>query len=79
MSLVSIIMPYYKKEPYIESSIKSILSQTYKNFEIIIINDDLTESSHNLLNEISKLDNRIHVLINENYRSLLSKISWMIS
>ena len=40
MSLVSIIMPYYKKELYLEQSIKSILNQTYQNFEIILINDD---------------------------------------
>ena len=41
MSLISIIMPYYKKEPYVEESIKSILNQSYTNFEIILINDDI--------------------------------------
>ena len=40
MSLVSIIMPYYKKKFYVEDSIKSILSQSYQNFEIILINDE---------------------------------------
>ena len=40
MNLVSIIMPFYKKKKYILNSIKSILNQTYKNFEIIIIYDD---------------------------------------
>ena len=40
MSLVSVIMPYYKKKLYIEDSIKSILNQTYQKFEIILVNDE---------------------------------------
>ena len=40
MILVSVIVPYYKKK-FIERTIKSILSQTYKNLEIIIVYDDL--------------------------------------
>ena len=40
MSLISIIIPYYKKIDYIEKTILSILDQTYKNFEIIIVYDD---------------------------------------
>ena len=39
MRLVSIIIPYYKKN-YIEQTLKSILSQKYKNFEILIVYDD---------------------------------------
>ena len=41
MPLVSIIMPYYKKEPYIENTIQSILNQSHTNFEILLINDDV--------------------------------------
>ena len=37
---VSVIMPYYKKRDFIHESIESILKQTYKDFEIIIIYDD---------------------------------------
>ena len=40
MSLVSVIMPYYKKKLFIEDSIKSILNQTYQKFEIILVNDE---------------------------------------
>ena len=63
MSLVSIIMPYFKKESYIEQSIKSILNQSYQNFEIILINDD-TENK-NFINKFSKLDHRIRLVHNE--------------
>ena len=40
MPLVSVIVPYYKKIDYIKKSINSILSQTFKDFEIILIYDD---------------------------------------
>ena len=49
MSLVSVLMPYYKKKPFIESSIQSILNQTYQNFEIIVIDDELSDESSEVL------------------------------
>ena len=54
-------MPFYKKEPYIENSIKSILNQSYQNFEIILINDDV--ENKDFIKGISNLDERI-ILIN---------------
>ena len=63
MFLVSIIMPYYKKELYINETINSILNQSYDNFEIILINDD-TENK-NFINKFSKLDHRIRLVHNE--------------
>ena len=65
MSFVSIIMPYFKKEKYISSSVKSILNQSHQNFEIIIINDELSKKSFEILEKISKLDQRIQLIINE--------------
>ena len=66
MSLVSIIIPYYKKKDYILGSIKSVLNQTYQNFEIIIIYDDQDKTELSLIYEIQKLDNRIKVFVNDN-------------
>ena len=57
-------MPYYKKESYIEESIKSILNQSYQNFEIILINDD--SENNNFINRFSQLDHRIRLVHNEN-------------
>ena len=57
-------MPYYKKESYLEQSINSILNQTYQNFEIILINDDI--ENKNFINKFSKLDSRIKLVHNKN-------------
>ena len=42
--LVSVIIPYFEKKKYINKTVNSILKQTYKQFEIIIINDEITAS-----------------------------------
>ena len=65
MDLVSIITPYYKKKKYIESAINSVLQQTYKNFELIIIYDDENKEDLNFLKKIIKKDKRIKIYINK--------------
>ena len=65
MSLVSIIMPYYKKKFYVEDSIKSILSQSYQNFEIILINDEAEVQNNEFLKKIQNLDPRIKLIVNK--------------
>jgi teichuronic acid biosynthesis glycosyltransferase TuaG len=64
MELVSIITPYYKKKKYIELTINSVLQQTYKNFELIIIYDDQNKEDLNLLKNLTKKDKRIKLYIN---------------
>ena len=65
MSLVSIIIPYFKKKKYIESTINSILNQKYQNFEIIIVYDDKDKSDLKILKSIKELDRRIKIIINK--------------
>ena len=65
MSLVSIILPYFKKREFIEETINSILNQTHKNFEIILIDDEVSFDSKNLLKKISQKDTRIKLITNE--------------
>ena len=65
MNLVSIIIPYFKKKDYILDAINSILNQTYQNFEIIIVYDDIDKSELSLIYKIQKVDKRIKVLTNK--------------
>ena len=65
MDLVSIIIPYYKKKKYIELTINSVIRQTYKNFELILIYDDANREDLGLLKKITKKDKRIKLYINK--------------
>ena len=65
MISVSIIIPYFKKKKFIENSIKSILNQSYQNFEIIVIDDELSFESSEVLKKISNLDKRIKIIKNK--------------
>lgn len=64
--LISIIIPVYNVEKYIEKCLTSIMNQTYKNIEIIIINDGSTDKSLNVLKKVSCHDNRINIIDIEN-------------
>tara|TARA_B110000971_G_C19966022_1_gene480257 strand:- start:487 stop:1239 length:753 start_codon:yes stop_codon:yes gene_type:complete len=66
MQLVSVIMPYYKKKAYIKDSIRSVLKQTYQNFEIIIVYDDTDKSDLEFIRQIISRDSRIRLLVNKN-------------
>ena len=65
MDLVSVIIPYYKKKEYIVSTLDSVLKQTYKNLEIIIIYDDQEREDLKFIKKLIKLDKRISLLINK--------------
>ena len=54
-----------KKKKFIEKTIKSILSQTYKKFEIIVVYDDLNRSDLKFIKKIKNFDNRIKLIINK--------------
>lgn len=61
--LVSIITPVYNGEKYIEMAIKSVINQTYKNWEMIIVDDISNDQTITLVDNYSKLDKRIHYFI----------------
>ncbi|SMY35972.1 glycosyltransferase family 2 protein [Photobacterium andalusiense] len=63
-NLVSIIMPAYNCESTIRESIKSVLNQTYSNFELVITNDNSTDNTKYIIEEFSKKDKRIKVYLN---------------
>lgn len=64
--LVSIIIPVYNVKQYLVEAIESVLSQTYKTVEIIIIDDGSTDGSSNICDEYARKDPRIHVIHQKN-------------
>lgn len=64
--LISVIVPVYNVENYLRYSINSILNQTYKNLEIILVNDGSTDKSGEICNEYKEIDDRIKVIHKQN-------------
>lgn len=62
--LVSVIMPSYKCGRFIEKSIRSIQTQTYQNWELIIVDDCSGDDTISIVQDIQKEDHRIHVFSN---------------
>lgn len=65
-NLVSIVVPVYNVEEYLNRCIESIVNQTYKNLEIILIDDGSTDSCPQMCDDWAKKDNRIKVIHKEN-------------
>ena len=64
--LISVILPIYNVEKYLKKSIDSVIGQSYKNLEIILVDDGATDSSPIICDEYAKKDNRIKVIHQKN-------------
>ena len=63
--LISVIIPYFKKKKFIFKTINSVLNQSYKNLEVIIIYDDKDLSDLKFIKSFSKKDKRIKIYLNK--------------
>lgn len=63
--ILSIIVPVYNSSKYLKKCIESILSQKFKDFELIVVNDGSTDESLRIIKEFEKNDNRLHLINNE--------------
>ena len=63
---ISVVMPVYNNEQYLQESIESVLRQTYDNYEFIIINDGSTDSSKKIIEKFQQDDDRIILLTQKN-------------
>lgn len=66
MVSVSIIVPIYNVEQYLDECVKSIISQTYKNIEIILVDDESPDNSPAMCDEYAKSDERVKVIHKKN-------------
>ncbi|MCR5747049.1 MAG: glycosyltransferase [Lachnospiraceae bacterium] len=65
-SLVSVIIPAYNVEKYIEDSLDSVCNQTYKNLQIIVVDDGSKDGTYEKIKEVASVDKRILALRKEN-------------
>src|SRR5690606_21099984 len=66
MALISVIIPIYNVEDYLEKCLESLLSQTYSDLEIICVNDGSTDKSALIVEKYKNLDERIVLIEKEN-------------
>ena len=64
--LVSIIIPVYNSEAFLDRCIQSVINQSYKNLEIILVNDGSPDSSKQICDNYAAIDNRIKVIHKNN-------------
>lgn len=64
-NLVSVIMPYYRKRKYIKKAVYSVINQSYKKWELIIVYDDSDREDLDYLKDIIKKHKRIILLVNK--------------
>lgn len=64
--IISIIVPVYNTEKYLDKCIQSVLAQTYTNWELLLIDDGSTDSSGAICDKYAAEDNRIRVFHKEN-------------
>lgn len=73
MTKISVIIPVYNCEEYIEESVMSILNQSFKDIELIAIDDGSSDNTLNLLKEMESSDSRLRVYSQENQGSSIAR------
>ena len=63
--LISVIIPIYNLERYLRNCIESVISQSYQNLQIILVDDGSIDSSVDICREYEKKDNRIQIISKE--------------
>lgn len=63
---VSVVIPVYNVKPYLERCVQSVLRQTYKDVEVILVDDGSTDGSGELCDKIAERDSRVRVIHQEN-------------
>lgn len=77
--LVSVIIPIYNVEKYVKEAIESIQKQTYKNIEIIIVDDGSTDNTYKIVEELAKKDKRIKLFKNEKNLKIVKTLNFALS
>ena len=73
--LVTVLMPCYNAMPYLTEALESMMNQTYRNLEILCINDGSSDTTGDILEEYAKKDARIRVVHNESNLKLIRTLN----
>lgn len=76
--MLTIGLPFYNNEKTIASAIKSVIIQTYSNWELILIDDGSTDNSYDIANEFTKVDNRVKLISDGVNRGLIYRLNQII-
>lgn len=79
MELISVLIPTYNVENFIESSINSILLQSYSNLEIIIVDDASTDKTFDILTHLAQKDTRIQLYRNPKNQKIAATLNYAYS
>ena len=77
--LVSVVIPIYNAEKYLEDALTSIQVQTYSNLEILCVDDCSTDGSYSILDRLEKNDNRIKIFKNDSNQGIVYSLNKAIS
>ena len=66
MPFLSVIVPIYNAEKYLKECLDSVMNQTFKDFEVILVNDGSTDRSPQICDSYAKQYNNIHIVNKEN-------------
>jgi len=78
-NLISVLLPVYNCEQYVEKAIQSILDQTYTNFELLIIDDYSNDNSAEIINNFTKFDDRVSVIRNDDNLGITKSLNKLLS
>ena len=78
-NLISVLLPVYNCEQYVEKAIQSILDQTYTNFELLIIDDCSNDNSPQIINNFEKFDERVSSIRNNNNLGITKSLNKLLS
>ena len=78
-SLVSVIIPCYNAEKYVEKAIRSILGQTYKNIEVLIVDDASTDTTIDIIEMLAREDCRIRLIKHQSNKQIVYTLNELIN
>ena len=78
LPLVSVVIPCYNAEKYVEQAVRSIMNQTYKNLEILITDDCSTDESFAILRRLAEEDSRIKLFQNEQNQKIVRTLNALV-